>query len=334
MGHGMMETIAGGEQGRRASRPAGRKAGRGGDRTSGEMPLLPIGAVARATGFSPDLLRVWQKRYGFPIPTRKPSGHRLYTAEDVRRLRHISEAISRGRRPSQVVPLPEESLERLLVEEDAEESAQRSVIRPVVIYLDHVRFHRRTELTAALLADAAALGPADFLKHRIVPVTDAVGEAWARGEISIHHEHAYSEVAEDVLRTVRLPLERAARGPGVLLATLSGETHRLGIQMAALVTAAAGLKPHLLGNDTPVREIAEAWVLRNASAIGLSISISTGGASVHRDLEILRRGVPSHVPIFVGGRGARRSHPPAGVAVADDFDRLTAWMKGLRSART
>ena len=104
--------------------------------------------------------------------------------------------------------------------------------------------------------------------------------------------------------------------------------------MAALVTAAAGLKPHVLGNDTPVREIADAWVLRNASAIGLSVSISTGGASVHHALEALRQAVPSHVPIFVGGKGARRSHPPAGIAVVEDFERLTDWMRGLRSVRS
>ena len=76
-------------------------------------PRLTIGAVARATGFSPDTLRVWQKRYGFPVPRRKPSGHRLYSSADVRRLRRISEALARGHRPGQVVPLAEPRLESL-----------------------------------------------------------------------------------------------------------------------------------------------------------------------------------------------------------------------------
>ena len=297
-------------------------------------PAFTIGAVSRATGFSPDILRVWQKRYGFPVPARKPSGHRLYSAEHVRRLRQISRAISRGHRPSEVVRLEEGDLESLLAEEEAASSRERSAARPIALLLDQVRKHRRTELTEALLADASALGPIAFLTHRIAPLAEAVGEAWGKGEMSIHHEHFFSECAEDVLRSIRLPYERAARGPVILLATLSGETHRLGLQMAALVTAAAGLRPHVLGTDTPVREIADAWVLRNASAIGLSVSISTGGASVHRELETLRQAVPSHVPIFVGGKGARRSHPPAGVAVVEDFERLADWMRSLRSARS
>lgn len=295
---------------------------------------LTIGAVSRSTGFSPDLLRVWQKRYGFPVPTRKPSGHRLYTQADVRRLRQISEAISGGHRPSRVVPLDDESLESLLAEDAAAVSRERALTRPIAASMEQVRGHRRADLSGSLLADAAALGPIAFLRGRMIPLTDAVGDAWARGEISIHHEHFFSECAEDVLRNLRMRHERTARGPVVLLATLTGETHRLGIQMAALVAAAAGWKPQLLGNDTPVREITEAWVLRGAAAIGLSVSISTGGAAVHRELEILRRETPSHVPIFVGGKGARRSHPPPGVAVVEDFERLGDWMRALRAAKS
>src|SRR5215467_1980796 len=77
---------------------------------------LSIGAVARATGLSPDTLRIWQKRYGFPVPERRPSGHRTYSISDVRRLRRIAEALARGHRPGQVVPLAPARLEMLLSE--------------------------------------------------------------------------------------------------------------------------------------------------------------------------------------------------------------------------
>jgi len=79
-----------------------------------EEGLYSIGAVARSTGISPDTLRVWQRRYGFPVPRRKSSGHRLYSSADVRRLRRISEALARGHRPGHVVALSEARLESLL----------------------------------------------------------------------------------------------------------------------------------------------------------------------------------------------------------------------------
>ena len=295
-----------------------------------EPAALTIGGVSRATGLSPDILRVWQKRYGFPVPKRKPSGHRLYAAADVRRLRRIAVAIARGHRPAQVVALPEARLESLLAEDDFALPDDPSRMNPVALLLDHVKNHRRAELTAQLLAESATLGPLEFLESRIVPLTDEVGDAWARGDIAIHNEHFYSECAEDVLRTVRLPYERNARGPSVILATLPGEQHGLGLQMVALVTAVAGLRPHVLGTDIPVTEIAEAWVTRNAEAIGLSVSLSTGGAGVRRYLTELRDTIPTTVPIFVGGKGARRTYPPAGVAVVEDLRKVHDWMRTLK----
>ncbi|MEO8431763.1 MAG: MerR family transcriptional regulator [Acidobacteriota bacterium] len=320
--------------GRSRARGKSVRHGKAGGATDRGPELWTIGAVSRATGFSPDILRVWNRRYGFPVPTRKPSGHRLYTPGDVSRLRRISQAISRGHRPARVVALDPGSLDRLLAEEAGAASRERAADRPIAPLLEHVRLHRGAQLTEALLADADALGPIGFVARRMVPLTEAVGDAWAEGSLSIHHEHFYSECAEDVLRSLRLPFEKRARGPSILLATLAGETHRLGLQMAALVTASVGSKPHVLGSDTPVEEIADAWVVRNASAIGISVSISTGGASVHRELARLRMAVPSHVPVFVGGRGARRSHPPAGIGVVEDFERFSTWLRGLRSVRT
>ena len=47
-------------------------------------PELSIGDVAVRTGIGVSTLRMWEERYGFPVPQRVPSGHRRYTAEDCR----------------------------------------------------------------------------------------------------------------------------------------------------------------------------------------------------------------------------------------------------------
>lgn len=48
-----------------------------------EIPHLSIGDVAEQAGVSPGLLRMWETRFGFPEPTRLPSGHRRYRPADV-----------------------------------------------------------------------------------------------------------------------------------------------------------------------------------------------------------------------------------------------------------
>jgi MerR family transcriptional regulator, light-induced transcriptional regulator len=297
-------------------------------------PRLTIGAVARATGFSPDTLRVWQKRYGFPVPRRKPSGHRLYSPADVRRLRRISEALARGHRPGQVVPLAEPRLESLLT--DRELTGVAGPQRPPVLksLMDLVRGHKGPELTSALLADAAGLGPLEFLRLRAVPMIAEVGDAWASGEIGIHHEHFFSQILEDVLRTIRLPFERGTGGAAITIAALAGEEHGLGVQMAALLAAFAGLQPHVLGTDTPVEEIVAAFKTRRPAAIGVSISVSTAGTGSRDQLEALRRAIPAGVMILVGGAGARRSHPPGGCVIVDDLQGMHDWMRRLAVAKT
>jgi DNA-binding transcriptional MerR regulator/methylmalonyl-CoA mutase cobalamin-binding subunit len=296
-------------------------------------PRLSIGAVAKATGFSPDTLRVWQKRYGFPVPRRKPSGHRLYSVADVRRLRRISEALARGHRPGQIVPLAEPRLESLLTDRALSSRAGPPRAPVLKSLMGLVRGHRGEELTAALLADAASLGPLDFLRLRVEPMITEVGEAWSRGELGIHNEHFFSQRLEDVLRAIRMPFERDAEGPRIVLAAFSGETHGLGLQMAAFLAAFAGLKPHVLGTDTPVVEIVSAFKARRPAAIGVSISVSTAGPASRDRLEELRRAIPAAIPILVGGTGARRSHPPGGCVIVDDLQGMHDWMRRLAAAR-
>src|SRR5512143_4189420 len=75
---------------------------------------LSIGALSRATGIAVETLRTWESRYGFPVPERKPSGHRVYPVSAVPRLRRIAQALSLGHRAGQVVAAPDEALGRLL----------------------------------------------------------------------------------------------------------------------------------------------------------------------------------------------------------------------------
>ena len=49
--------------------------------------LLSIAAVEMETGLSKDVLRVWERRYGFPCPQRGPGGDRVYTADQLVKLK-------------------------------------------------------------------------------------------------------------------------------------------------------------------------------------------------------------------------------------------------------
>lgn len=64
--------------------------------STNDQHLLSIGDVVRATGISEDTLRAWERRFGFPLPDREPSGHRRYDPREVERILRVVAERERG----------------------------------------------------------------------------------------------------------------------------------------------------------------------------------------------------------------------------------------------
>lgn len=58
---------------------------------SESQPRYSIAAVSKLTGISCHTLRVWERRYGFPVPQRSASGHRRYDRTQVQLLCRLSD---------------------------------------------------------------------------------------------------------------------------------------------------------------------------------------------------------------------------------------------------
>lgn len=293
-------------------------------RRTADGARLSIGALSRATGIPVETLRTWESRYGFPIPERKPSGHRLYSIESVARLRRIAEALARGHRAGQVVVASDEGLTQLLgTSSDATSAPPPGADTNAVELLPLVAALDADRLTRVLFSDWARLGAIEFLQGRVIPLVRAVGAAWESGQLSIRHEHFASERIGDLLRVLRLPFDERARGPLVVLGTLPGETHGLGLQLAALVLAHAGCRLLYLGTEVPPSEMLQLAHDLNARALGLSVSIWSRGAATAAQVKSLRAKLPRRMVLLVGGEGAPRAH--TGVEVFHDLRGLDDW---------
>jgi methanogenic corrinoid protein MtbC1 len=294
-----------------------------------EGPWLSIGALSKATGIAVETLRTWENRYGFPTPERKPSGHRVYPVSAVPRLRRIAQALALGHRAGQVVAASDESLASLLetsasaLAASAPQSSPIPAAEDVPSLLRLVKAFDGERLVRVFLSDWARMGPLAFLESRIAPLVRAVGEAWERGELEIRHEHFLSERVGDLLRSLRLPLDERATGPLVVYATLPGETHGLGLQMSALVLAAAGCRGLFLGTDVPVPQIASLARDIGARAVAVSVSIATKGPASAAAIRKLRESLPRRVLLVVGGEGAPAARP--GIDVVPSLRELDGW---------
>jgi MerR family transcriptional regulator, light-induced transcriptional regulator len=109
------------------------------------MSGIRTNAAAGMLGVSPNTLRSWERRYGFPKPLRSPGGHRQYSLGEIEGLKHtlaethnVSSAISlareRGEGPSSSSRLAaafstfdEDRANRLLEESLALRSVERTI---------------------------------------------------------------------------------------------------------------------------------------------------------------------------------------------------------------
>jgi methanogenic corrinoid protein MtbC1 len=295
--------------------------------------MLSIGALARATGVPVETLRTWEVRYGFPAADRRPSGHRVYPLTTVARVRRMSAAIAQGHRAGEVVPATDAALDRLLAVAQVALPALASSLPPVESVDALLQFVSRFDgdrLTATLMTDWARMTPVAFVQDRLAPLVRAVGERWAAGRFEIRHEHFLSERLGDLLRSLRLTFDLRATGPVVVCATLPGEAHGIGLQMVALVFAAAGWRVTYLGTETPVAELVTAARELPARALALSISSAAKPDAVRAQLAQLRRAMPKATVLLAGGAGAPAAR---GITRLGDAAELDAWARRTAEGR-
>jgi len=278
-----------------------------------------IGDLAAACGISVDTLRVWERRYGRPKPLRLPSGHRRYTDAQLRWLRRVATALAAGHRAGAVVPASEEELDRLVAIAAAADSEPEEVAR----LLAAAAAYRGAEIVDRLWEGWRKLGPEHFLERILYPLLVEAGRAWADGELDVRHEHFLSDAIDHFLRVARASLPAPRAGRQIVLTTLEGEWHGFGIQMAAIVAAGVKWRPRVLGVSTPVGEIVRCAHETGAAAVGISVSLHTGGVETDRKLAELRSRLRPDIHLFVGGAGARGARRgPRGIKYAESLDAL------------
>ena len=120
-----------------------------------------------------------------------------------------------------------------------------------------IKAHDVKMLARLFTQTQARMGLSRFITDVVTPLTAQVGDAWMRGQLEVYEEHAYSEALQTCLRSALASLAEptpAAR-PRVLLCTLSGELHGLGLLMAEAFLVLEGAHCTPLGTQMPLWDV-------------------------------------------------------------------------------
>lgn len=283
--------------------------------------LYSIGVVERDTGIGRDTLRVWERRYGFPEPVRSEKGERKYSEKQLRQLQRIRRLLDQGMRPGKLLPLGEEGLDELEASLQSEQPVQ---LQQTVSELIEAIHSTDAELLESLLQrQYQQQGMQGFVLETVVPLLNTVGEFWARGKLQIFQEHFLSQQLIRFLNTEIAKLQRHARKPRVLLATLPGEEHTLGLLMVAAMLSSHGVSTINIGAEVPMDQIGHAVEQFNVDIVGITFSGAYQYKNIRPHLIELRELIPDDIEIWTGGEGVRRLRKlPVGITKFSTLEKL------------
>jgi DNA-binding transcriptional MerR regulator len=271
------------------------------------LGLLQIGDLARRVGVRVDTLRAWERRYGLLHPSRSAGGFRLYSSNDEAIVRSMLADIERGYPPSQAAKL---ALARSRTRENPPGTEQPEDVAAATAdpgRLDSLRTQlgealRRYDGTRAQDLFDAAL--AEFTLHAVLrdvvlPCLSHIGDAWARGDMSVAEEHFASQLIRERLLALARDWDRGG-GPRALLACPSGERHDIGLICFGIVLSRNGWRVTFLGPDTPISALTGAIPALAPDLIVLSAIVEEWFISITSPL----RALASEHEVLIAGPGA------------------------------
>lgn len=301
------------------------------------MPLdrpsaQPIAAVELETGLSKDVLRAWEKRYGFPAPIRDAHGDRLYPEDQIRRLKLLRTLTEYGERPGKLVKLDASELAaRIALYRDDPcgpdgRSGSAEMLKDCMAL---VADNAATLLEQRLNGELLRLGLERFAEEVAAPLCFEMGLAWERGEVGVYQEHLFSQILG---RSLRQNIDRLATlnthagdraRPKVLLTTAPGEIHELGLLMVEATLCAQGANCINLGPQMPLDDVLLAAQAHNCRIVALSFSSWFDPRRASNVLLELRSSLPSTVALWAGGANAAlRRTLPEGIRVFSRLDQI------------
>lgn len=249
-----------------------------------------IGELAKRVGMSPELLRAWESRYGVLRPSRSTSGYRLYSDEDIVRIRRMQELLRGGVSAADAA--------RLVASESVTTGGVapneiRGVLDRALVDFDEPAAHAALDRLFSTVTIETAL------REAILPALRRIGERWAAGTLSVAQEHFASTLLRSRLLAIARGWDQGV-GKRAILACAPGELHDIGLIAFGMTAHRRGWRIVYLGQDTPTGTLADAAERVKPDLVVVSATASKRYLTFEPELSRLGR---KHA-LGIGGAGA------------------------------
>jgi len=274
----------------------------------------PIKVVSQMTGLSVHVIRAWEKRYNVVEPDRTDTNRRLYSEEDIQKLKLLNDALHLGHHIGGIANLSLLELKKLIPKESNNLSDIKNGMAPInseILVeeilsesLEAIKKYDSKKLESILLNASAKLTQPILIEELIIPLVYKVGDLWHSGEIRVANEHLASSVIRGFLYNLLDSYSLNDSAPVMVTATPRGQEHELGALIAGVVAASSGWKVIYLGSNLPAEEIGAVVSHLKARVVALSIVYPNDDLHLKQELKKFKHLLPEVVSIIVGGRAA------------------------------
>jgi len=212
-----------------------------------------IKAISNMVGIQPGTLRAWERRYQILNPVRNESGHRLYTEEDLRKLKWLTEKVSGRFTISQAVSLleTESSTVGTFEEEGEVDSPQKIRDELLTMLLSFEEGKAQDLINHAFSLYSVEKVVIDILGSLLV----TVGDMWEKGQITSAHEHYTTQVLKTRISMIFYSLPSNGLLPKAIAVCGPNETHEVGLLVFTLFLRRKGFEVIYLGSSIEDKDV-------------------------------------------------------------------------------
>jgi len=268
--------------------------------------------VSQMTGLSVHVIRAWEKRYNVVEPDRTDTNRRLYSEEDIEKLKLLNNALHLGHHIGGIANLSLIELKNLLPKESSDSTeikndtvpinSEKIVAEILADSMEAIKNYDAKKLESILLNASARLTQPILIEELIIPLVYKVGDLWHSGEIRVANEHLASSVVRGFLFNLLESYSLNDSAPVMVSATPRGQEHELGALIVGVVAASSGWKVIYLGSNLPAEEVGAVVSHLNARVVALSIVYPNDDIRLKNELKKFKHLLPDGVSILVGGR--------------------------------
>ena len=263
------------------------------------MSSYKIKDVETLTGVKSHTLRIWEKRYGLPKPSRSNTKIRNYSEEDLLLLLNVAILNQGGLKISKIAGLSEEEIYVKVLEQSessVNENTTVGLLINAMINFDEIVFKN------VIQKHIEKEGLKQTYFNYILPFLERIGVMWMVGSILPSQEHLVSNIIRElIIRQTKNIVEKRNDSKTYALFCREGDWHELSLLMYNYLLREQGNQTFYLGQNLPIKTLLNGTMIKKCDGVVLSLVSAIDKKSEQKIINTLNTIVADQIPVYLGG---------------------------------